>query len=40
MDLSKDLSEFIKSLNSNKVDYVVVGGYAQAYHGRPSLRVI
>ena len=35
MDLSKDLSEFIKSLNSNKVDYVVVGGYAQAYHGRP-----
>jgi hypothetical protein len=35
MDLSKDLSEFIKSLNSNNVEYVVVGGYAQAYHGRP-----
>jgi hypothetical protein len=35
MDLSKDLSEFIRSLNSNNVEYVVVGGYAQAYHGRP-----
>jgi hypothetical protein len=35
MDLSKDLSEFIKSLNSNDVDYVIVGGYAQAFHGRP-----
>ena len=35
MDLSKDLSEFIKSLNSNNVDYVIVGGYAQAFHGRP-----
>ena len=35
MDLSKDLSEFIKSLNSNNVEYVIVGGYAQAYHGRP-----
>ena len=35
MDLPRDLSEFIKSLNSNGVDYVIVGGYAQAYHGRP-----
>jgi|SRR5215472_10090389 len=35
MDLSQDLSEFIKSLNSNNVEYVIVGGYAQAYHGRP-----
>ncbi len=35
MDLSRDLSEFIKSLNLNNVEYVVVGGYAQAYHGRP-----
>ena len=37
MDLSKDLSEFIKSLNSNNVEFVIVGGYAQAYHGRPRL---
>jgi hypothetical protein len=35
MDLPKDLKEFIESLNSNKVDYVIVGGYAQAFHGRP-----
>ena len=35
MDLSQDLSEFIKSLNSNNVDYVIVGGFAQAFHGRP-----
>jgi hypothetical protein len=35
MDLPKDLREFIESLNSNKVEYVVVGGYAQAFHGRP-----
>jgi hypothetical protein len=35
MDLSKDLNEFIRSLNSNNVEYVIVGGYAQAYHGRP-----
>ena len=35
MDLPKDLREFIESLNSNKVEYVIVGGYAQAYHGRP-----
>jgi len=35
MDLTKDLREFIESLNSNKVEYVIVGGYAQAFHGRP-----
>jgi hypothetical protein len=35
MDLPKNLREFIESLNSNKVDYVIVGGYAQAFHGRP-----
>ncbi len=35
MDLPKDLREFNESLNSNKVEYVIVGGYAQAYHGRP-----
>ncbi|MBZ5606626.1 MAG: hypothetical protein LAP38_00070 [Acidobacteriia bacterium] len=35
MDLPKDLREFLESLNSNEVEYVIVGGYAQAYHGRP-----
>ena len=35
MNLPKDLREFLESLNSKKVEYVIVGGYAQAYHGRP-----
>jgi hypothetical protein len=33
--LPKDLREFIASLNSNRIDYVVVGGYALALHGHP-----
>ena len=33
MKLSKDLKEFIGLLNSRKVKYVVLGGYAVAYHG-------
>jgi hypothetical protein len=33
--LQKDLREFIALLNSQKVDYVVVGGHAVAYHGYP-----
>ena len=35
MRLQKDLREFIASLNSNKVEYVIVGAYALAFHGRP-----
>ena len=37
MDLQKDLKEFIELLNSNGVDYVIVGAHALAYHGRPRL---
>jgi len=33
--LQKDLREFIELLNSLKVDYVVVGGHAVAFHGHP-----
>ena len=33
--LPKDLREFVESFNSQKVEYVVVGGYALALHGRP-----
>jgi hypothetical protein len=33
--LSADLKEFIALLNSHEVHYVVVGGYAVAYHGYP-----
>lgn len=35
MKLGKDLREFIELLNSRKVDYIVVGGHAVAFHGHP-----
>ena len=35
MVLSKDFREFIQLLNENKVRYLVVGGYAVAFHGNP-----
>lgn len=33
--LSPDFKEFVASLNDNQVRYLVVGGYAVAYHGNP-----
>ncbi|MBI5606191.1 MAG: hypothetical protein HY879_22895 [Deltaproteobacteria bacterium] len=33
--LNKDFNEFIKLLNEHKVKYLVVGGYAVAFHGHP-----
>ncbi len=33
MRLNKDLREFIELLNSNGVDYLVVGAFAVAWHG-------
>jgi hypothetical protein len=33
MLLNSDLREFIASLNSNKVEYLVVGAFALAFHG-------
>jgi hypothetical protein len=33
--LNKDFKEFVALLNQNKVDYLVVGGYAVAIHGHP-----
>jgi hypothetical protein len=35
MPLSKDLREFVALLNSNKVEYLVVGAFAVAHHGFP-----
>ncbi|HLY59665.1 MAG TPA: hypothetical protein VKV95_02760 [Terriglobia bacterium] len=35
MSLPKEWREFIESLNSNKVDYLVVGAVALARHGWP-----
>ena len=33
--LNQDFKEFIQSLNDNHVRYLVVGGYAVAFHGHP-----
>ena len=33
--LPTEFSELLKSLNSHDVRYLVVGGYAVAYHGHP-----
>ena len=35
MIISKDFREFIRLLNKNKVKYLIVGGYAVAFHGHP-----
>lgn len=35
MQLSQDFEDFIKLLNEYQVDYMVVGGYALAFHGKP-----
>lgn len=35
MKLQTDLREFIESLNSRSVEYLVVGGHAVAFHGYP-----
>jgi hypothetical protein len=35
MEIHNDFKELLKLLNSHKVDYLVVGGYALAFHGAP-----
>jgi len=35
MSLSADLREFIASLNSHGVEYVIVGAHSLAFHSRP-----
>ena len=35
MILNQDFKEFFQLLNENKVQYLIVGGYAVAYHGYP-----
>ena len=35
MTLAKDFEDFIVLLNKHKVEYMVVGGYALAFHGKP-----
>lgn len=33
--LNQDFKEFIASLNANQVRYLIIGGYAVAFHGYP-----
>jgi predicted nucleotidyltransferase len=35
MTLAKDFEDFLRLLNNHSVDYMVVGGYALAFHGIP-----
>jgi hypothetical protein len=35
MILEKDFSDFVELLNKHEVEYMVVGGYALAFHGEP-----
>ncbi|HSU27159.1 MAG TPA: hypothetical protein VLJ68_02180 [Chitinophagaceae bacterium] len=35
MNLDRDFKEFVELLNRHEVDYMVVGGYALAFHGEP-----
>ena len=35
MELLKDFRDFIHLLNLQEVEYLVVGGYALAFHGKP-----
>jgi hypothetical protein len=35
MLLEKDFVDFVELLNKHEVDYMVVGGYALAFHGEP-----
>ncbi len=35
IQLPRDFREFLKLLNSKKVEYLVIGGYAVGYYGHP-----
>jgi hypothetical protein len=35
MEVQPDFKELLALLNAHRVDYVIVGGYALAYHGAP-----
>ena len=35
IELHPDFKEFLKYLNSQKVEYLLIGGYAVGYHGYP-----
>ncbi len=35
MNLERDFQDFVELLNNHEVEYMVVGGYALAFHGEP-----
>ena len=35
LTLPEDFKEFLRLLNKNKVDYLLIGGYAVGYYGYP-----
>ncbi len=35
MEIQSDFKELLELFNANKVEYVIVGGYALAFHGAP-----
>jgi len=35
MEVQRDFSEFLASLNAARVEYLIVGAYALAFHGAP-----
>jgi predicted nucleotidyltransferase len=35
MNLEKDFEDFVALLNKHHIDYMIVGGYALAFHGKP-----
>ncbi len=35
VNLPPDFKEFLRLLNANRVEYLLIGGYAVAYHGYP-----
>jgi hypothetical protein len=37
METQPDFKELLELFNKNKVEYLIVGGYALAFHGRPRM---
>ncbi len=35
MNVEKDFADLCSLLNANRVEYLVIGGYAVAFHGAP-----
>jgi hypothetical protein len=40
MEIERDFKELLELLNSHEVEYIIVGGFALAFHGAPRLPVI